>query len=220
MREIRRRGARWASASGRVGRAPGPSPAAAARRRGAAATALPLLLLGLVLTACSTGANAVDATSGGSFGFVQQASGQDTVPVGDRKLAPTLVGPTLTDARLDVASLRGRVVVINFWASWCAPCRAETPQLVELAGKRPTVAFVGVDEKEDVSSARAFVRDFRVGYPSIVDKLGTLAAHWPVAPGLPSTFVLDKDGRIAARFTGGVVTDDLTPVLDRLAVET
>jgi hypothetical protein len=90
---------------------------------------------------------------------------------------------------------------------------------VDLARSRPEVAFVGVNEKDNVSGAKAFIRDFGVTYPSVIDKIGTLAARWPVAPGLPSTFALDPAGRIAARFTGGVGTDDLAPVLTRLQAE-
>jgi hypothetical protein len=90
---------------------------------------------------------------------------------------------------------------------------------VDLARSRPEVAFVGVNEKDNVSGAKAFVRNFGVTYPSVIDKIGKLAARWPVAPGLPATFALDPAGRIAARFTGGVVTDNLAPVLARLQAE-
>lgn len=176
-------------------------------------------MLGVGLVGCSTDANTVDATGGDGYGFVQQAPGEDFAAPADRSPAPATAGETLDGDQLDLASLRGRVVVVNFWASWCAPCRAETPGLVELAADNPDVSFVGINEKDNLSGARAFARDFEVTYPSIVDRLGTLAAGWPVAPGLPSTFVLDPEGRIAARFTGGVLPDELVPVLDRLRAE-
>ncbi|MCM3922662.1 TlpA family protein disulfide reductase [Frankia sp. AiPs1] len=186
------------------------------RRVGLAAVAVSVA--GLV-AACSGGGGTVDATGGGGFNFVQQSAGKDFVPAADRHEAPKLAGKNLDGAAFDVASLRGKIVVVNFWASWCAPCRAETPGLVQLSKANPTVAFLGVNEK-DPSGARAFVRDNGVTYPSIVDRLGTLAAGWPVAPGLPSTFVVDANGRIAARFTGPVVPeDDLKPVLTRLQAE-
>jgi len=176
--------------------------------------------VGLGLSGCSGRANSVDATGGGSFGFVQQAAGQDFVPAADRKPAPRLAGDTLSGDKLDVASLRGKPVVINFWASWCAPCREETPHLVQLAAKRPGVEFVGVNEKEQsVSPGLAFTRDHAVSYPSIFDKNGILAAGWPIALGLPSTVVLDAKGQVAARFTGAVSSDALAGVLDQLAAE-
>ena len=161
----------------------------------------------------------MDASAGGSYGFVQQAPGQEFVAVDDRSAAPVLGGTTLDGSALDLGSYLGRIVVVNFWASWCAPCRAETPDLVELAGEYPEVAFVGVNEKDSESAAKAFVRDFEVTYPSLVDKIGTLAARWPVPPGLPSTFVLDPEGQLAVRFTGGVLGDELRPVLDQLVAQ-
>lgn len=178
-----------------------------------------MLLAGGGLVACSANANSVDATGGGGYGFVQQAPGQDFVEPGKRREPPSMAGETLDGEQLDLASLRGRPVVLNFWASWCAPCRAETPGLVTLADENKDVAFVGVNVKDEPSSARAFDRDFKVTYPSIVDRVGTLAAGWPISIGLPSTVVLDGQGRLAARFTGGVVPEELTAVLGRLRTE-
>jgi thiol-disulfide isomerase/thioredoxin len=182
-------------------------------------TAAVTLTLGLGLAGCS-GSNSVDQTAGGGFGFVQQSIGKDFVAASHRRTAPALSGPTVSGGTLDLASLRGHIVVVNFWASWCSPCRAETPQLVALAKADPSISIVGVNEKDDTSAARAFIRDHQVGYPSIIDRIGTLAARWPVPPALPSTFVLDTSGRLAARFTGGVVESDLTPVIARLRAET
>ncbi|WP_423748031.1 TlpA family protein disulfide reductase [Frankia canadensis] len=190
----------------------------ARRWRRLTGAALAVTLAG-VLAACSTSGNTASATGGDGYGFVQQRAGQDFVPADRRHAAPELSGKNLDGAPLSVTSFRGKVVVVNFWASWCAPCRAETPGLATLAKQNPSVAFLGVNEKDSPASAKAFARDFGTPYPSIIDKLGTLAAGWPVAPGLPSTFVLDPDGRIAARFTGGVLPEDLTPVLARLRAE-
>ncbi|MCK9874771.1 TlpA family protein disulfide reductase [Frankia sp. AgPm24] len=181
--------------------------------------ALVMALVG-VLAACSAHGNATDATGGDGYGFVQQSAGTDYVSVGNRHAAPRLSGKDLDGKPIDLASLRGKAVVVNFWASWCAPCRAESPGLAKLARQERSVAFLGVNEKDGTSSAKAFARDFDMPYPSVVDRLGTLAAGWPVAPGLPSTFVLDADGRIAARFTGGVLPEELAPVLTRLQAET
>jgi thiol-disulfide isomerase/thioredoxin len=183
-----------------------------------AALALALTLV-VALAGCSGRQDNVDQ-AGDGFGFVQQSATQDFVPLAKRKAAPDLTGPTLTSGRLDLDHFTGRITVVNFWASWCSPCRAETPGLVSLASTDTDVAFVGINEKDSVSAAKAFARDYKVTYPSIVDKIGTLAARWPVPPGLPSTFVLDRQGRLAARFTGGVLPSDLTGVLTKLRAET
>ncbi|SBW28708.1 alkyl hydroperoxide reductase [Candidatus Protofrankia californiensis] len=174
----------------------------------------------LATAACSSGTDSVDQAAGGGFGFVQQAPNSEFVPVGSRKPAPDLTGPTVAGPDLSLVHFRGKIAVVNFWASWCAPCRAETPGLIRMAADNPEVAFVGVNEKDNLSAARAFIRDNGVTYPSVVDRIGTLAARWPVPPGLPSTFVLDAEGRLAARFTGGVLPDELVPVLARLRAET
>jgi thiol-disulfide isomerase/thioredoxin len=173
----------------------------------------------MALAGCSGRQDSVDQSANG-FGFVQQSATQAFVPVVKRRTAPDIGGQSLAGSRLDLGDFSGRVTVVNFWASWCAPCRAETPGLVTLAGQDHDVAFVGVNEKDSVSAAKAFARDYKVTYPSIVDKIGTLAARWPIPPGLPSTFVLDRQGRLAARFTGGVLPADLTTVLTKLRAET
>ncbi|HJU01277.1 MAG TPA: TlpA disulfide reductase family protein [Actinomycetes bacterium] len=90
---------------------------------------------------------------------------------------------------------RGSVLVVNFWASWCVPCRAEQPELNKVAAayRGRGVALVGVDVNDQVDSARAYTREFAVAYPSLVDPQGELAARSGV-PGLPTTIVLDRDG--------------------------
>ncbi|MCL9794489.1 TlpA family protein disulfide reductase [Frankia sp. AgKG'84/4] len=176
-----------------------------------------LVLLGL--SGCSVGSETADASAGTTADSGQSGTGQNLSPQGHRKPVPALAGTTLAGKHADLASLRGRVTVVNFWASWCPPCRAETPVLVKAAQDNPTVAFLGVDEKESASAAQAFVRSFAVPYPSIVDRLGTLTARWPSIPALPVTFVVDADGDIAARFAGGVTSDSLGAVLDSLATE-
>ncbi len=190
------------------------------RKRASLVVTGALCVLACVVAGCSGGSDSVDQAAGGGFGFVQQAPNSDFVPIEKRVPAPNLAGPTVAGPDLDLAGFRGRILVVNFWASWCAPCRAETPGLVKMAADNPQVAFVGVNEKDTLSAAKAFIRDNGVIYPSIVDRIGTLAARWPVPPGLPSTFVLDGKGQLAARFTGGVLADELMPVLTRLQAQT
>ncbi|OHV43979.1 hypothetical protein BBK14_10290 [Parafrankia soli] len=180
------------------------------------------LVVGLGASGCSIGADAADDAADDSADgrwAVRSADDQDLTPPGERKPSPVMTGQTLTGENLELSSLRGRIVVVNFWASWCPPCQAETPALVMLAGRYPQVAFVGVNEKESATVAQGFVRHNEVAYPNIIDRDGTLAARWPGVPGLPTTFVLDARGRIATRVVGGVTAESLGGLLDRLAVE-
>ena len=133
--------------------------------------------------------------------------GTETVTADAREPAPAIAGTTLDGEQLDVADLRGRVVVLNSWASWCAPCRDEVPDFVSLAeGANPDdVAVVGLNVTDDPFAAQSFVDEFGVPYPSIVDEDGAILRTIPGVPpsSLPSTVILDREGRIAARIVGG-----------------
>jgi thiol-disulfide isomerase/thioredoxin len=113
------------------------------------------------------------------------------------------------------------VVVVNFWASWCAPCRAESPVLESVSQQTSIhgVTFVGVNEKDSRSAAKTFTRDQGVSYPSVFDPDGSLAANWPSAAGLPYTFILDRNGRIAVRIIGGVTQQQLATTVLQVAGE-
>jgi thiol-disulfide isomerase/thioredoxin len=130
---------------------------------------------------------------------------------------PVIAGTTLDGDRLDVADLRGRIVVVNSWASWCGPCREETPAFVELSkGVDPDdVAVVGLNVTDDEAAARAFVEEFGMPYPSIVDAEGDILATIPGVPpsSLPSTVILDREGRIAARVIGATDALELATLI-------
>jgi thiol-disulfide isomerase/thioredoxin len=137
-------------------------------------------------------------------------------------LAP-LRGETLGGKPLNVADFNGKVVVLNFWASWCNPCRAEGPVLREAAIEtgQSGVQFVGVNFKNDRAAALAFERKMAPGYPSLYDQPGTsllrLRKFAPSSP--PTTLLLDREGRFAGRFTGAVRLSELLDAVRRLAQE-
>lgn len=114
------------------------------------------------------------------------------------------------DGSVSTAELRGRPVVLNFWASWCPPCRTETPTLQRgWTNARPTgVVFMGVNMQDISSDARAFVRELNVTYPNLRDRGGDTARAWGVTA-LPETFFLRPDGRVVAHVIGEISATQL-----------
>jgi cytochrome c biogenesis protein CcmG/thiol:disulfide interchange protein DsbE len=124
--------------------------------------------------------------------------------------APALaLGRLDRPGRLTLASLRGKVVAVNFWASWCGPCRDEAPFLERTWLSNRTRGFVvlGVDANDAAGDARRFMRKHGVTYPVVHDAHGSTLGHWGV-PGLPTTFVVDRGGRVVAKVIGGLRVGD------------
>jgi len=155
----------------------------------------------------------VVACTGGPGGSVPVAGGN----AGPGDPAPALAGTTLDGAVFDLASLRGRPVIVNFWASWCVPCRDEFPLFRdELAlHEADGLALVGVVFKDDDAAARAFLDAFGAAWPSVSDPDGTLARGWRVAAP-PQTYFIGRDGVIRSRQIGQVVKADFERQLDAI----
>ena len=138
-----------------------------------------------------------------------------------RPAARAVGGELLDGGAYEVTRDRGKVVVVNFWGSWCNPCRAEADDLEKTfqATKAKGVSFVGVNIRDDKDSARAFERG-RVTYPSVFDPDSKVALKFEVAlTSPPWTLVLDRQGRIAAALRRAVVQTELQPIVERLAAE-
>jgi peroxiredoxin len=169
------------------------------------------------LAGCSTGKGAVDVNNGGQFRFVAGTPAGEVIAPAKRATAPTFSGTLLDGTPFSSARLAGHPAVINFWGSWCAPCRVETPEFqqvyAELQGQG--VQFLGVDVKEDRQFAAAFVADKDITFPSLHDPRGEVALAFRDYPAnaIPSTIVLDERGRVAAVYTATVRQDDLRKVL-------
>lgn len=139
-----------------------------------------------------------------------------------RHKAPAVEGQTLDGGTAALAP--GKVYVLNFWASWCAPCRAEAPVLKEIAAdtKAKGVEFLGVNFKDLKASAQAYDRAAQPGYPSIYDQSGKVLLQFQgtVPPAaIPSTLIIDGQGRIAARALGAVKYDDLLGAVTKVTDE-
>jgi thiol-disulfide isomerase/thioredoxin len=148
---------------------------------------LPLLVL-LLLTGCNLQQDA------GSHGAVA-AAGTAAAPVS---------GPTTDGGTFAASRTQGRVTVIDFWGSWCGPCRAEQPEINRLVTRYAPrgVVFVGVDMRDDAASANTYRSDFHVTYPSIADS-GDVAAAYDV-PAPPELVIVDRSGHIVDELLGTV----------------
>ncbi|CCH15391.1 TlpA family protein disulfide reductase [Micromonospora lupini] len=139
----------------------------------------------------------------------------------ERSKTPKVTGELLTGGQYDVSQARGQVVVVNFWGSWCAPCRAEADDLEATyqATKASGVTFLGVNVQDSRDKAIAFEQG-RATYPSIFDPSSRQALNFDIPPNTtPATVVLDRDGRIAVVIRRAVTQDELKPIVERIAGE-
>lgn len=185
------------------------------RMAAAAAVALTLLLAG-----CGSSGDAVEAA--GDSGFVAGDGSIVILQDDQRPPAPDLVGETLDGGTFRLSDHLGEAVVLNVWASWCAPCRAEAPALAALAEEFEGrgVQFAGLDTRDSDVSARAFVDRFGIPYPNVIDRDGRLQLLFSDSlppQAIPSTLVIDPQGRVAARALGKVSESSLRGILEQLA---
>lgn len=181
------------------------------------------LMIAAALAGCSGGSasNASTATeSSGDFDFAGNTPLGEVIPAAERESAPTFTGELLDGTAFESAALAGDIVVLNFWGSWCAPCRVETPefQAVYADVADSGVEFLGVDVKDNRQMAQAFVESVGAEYPSLFDPRGEVAMAFRGFPAnvVPSTILIDRAGRVAAVYVAVVPEDDLRRAIDQL----
>lgn len=199
-----------------------PVRSSAAAMRAVLRVAVPAVLMPVLLAGCA-GSQAGGGPGGSDNRFVAGDGAAQLIKAADRKSAPAAAGSALDGRPLDLAGLRGKVVVVNFWASWCAPCRGEAPTLARLHAQHRAngVEFVGIDIRDSRDPARAMERNFKIGYPSLFDADGRLTLAFKDVPpnAIPSTLVLDRQGRVAARIIGATTYSGLNPMIQQIAAE-
>ena len=176
-----------------------------------------------VLAVLLAGALAVTLLTQGKDTASAKTDGTVEYQPGHRPLAPDISATSLTGATINLSSYRGKTVVLNFWGSWCPPCRAEAPTLAVLSQQYSSkgVAFVGDDVGDTPSNALAFTRSVDISYPSISDPSYLIVQKFSqVAPvsDTPTTVVIDKTGHVAGMVLGEVSYGELTTLLRNAAV--
>ncbi|MGB7094698.1 MAG: TlpA disulfide reductase family protein [Anaerolineales bacterium] len=135
------------------------------------------------------------------------------IAVGD--LAPDFTGTTVDGQAITLSELSGKLVVVNVFASWCGPCRAETPHLVEVYNQidRDRVEFIGLNLQETPKAVESFKDEFSIDYPLVLDEGGGITdIYRPI--GLPTTWFIDQDGIIRFSFSGPMTKESLQVILE------
>ncbi|PZR51885.1 TlpA family protein disulfide reductase [Xylanimonas oleitrophica] len=175
----------------------------------------------MLVAGCAQDSGAGDVVN---QGFVSGDGSVQQWDVGDRKDPVTVTGTAFDGAEIDTSDWAGDVVVINTWYAACPPCRAEAPDLVNLANERAEdgVRVLGINTTDDAGAAQAFERTFQVPYPSIDDRRGQAVARLSgVVPlqAVPTTVVLDREHRPAARVIGLAEGSTLQAIVDDVLAE-
>lgn len=171
------------------------------------------ILMAFVLAGCSGG-----GTSSSQESFVAGNGIVTLIKSQDRIDAPVLEGMTLSGTNYSHVS--GRITVVNVWASWCAPCRAEIPALIALSKKYKETVFIGILTRDNPPTAEAFQRRFKIPYPTLIDDSiligfkGSLAAN-----AIPTTVVMDRNGKVAGRISGAITVASLSKLIETVSNE-
>jgi thiol-disulfide isomerase/thioredoxin len=169
----------------------------------------------LLLTGCGSAPTA-------DGGYVSGDGSLTRIEPARRTAAPVLKGTELDGKPLDSSAYAGKIIVYNVWGSWCAPCRKEAPALAAAAKRTAgTAQFLGINTRDlDPGPARAFVRTQGLGFPSFYDPQGELLLKFgsQLSPNaIPTTIVVDAQGRLAARVLGEVTETTIVGLVTEIS---
>jgi thiol-disulfide isomerase/thioredoxin len=174
----------------------------------------------LVGIAGCSGTGQTGQSVAGSSGFQSGNHQFHYWSVGQRKTVGNVTGTTVAGTSLDLASYRGKYVVVNFWSEHCVPCHGEEPYFESLAKSEAShgVQFVGIDERDNLADARTFEQQYGVTYPSLFDQHDNYILDFPgaVPSTTPFTIIIDPDGGIAARATDSMDYTTLRAFISRV----
>jgi len=167
----------------------------------------------LLLTGCSNG-----GASKAQESFIAGSGAVTKLKAGSRLDAPAISGMNLNGNTFTFT--KGKVAVINVWASWCSPCRAEEPTLSALSRKYSDVQFIGILTRDNPVNAEAFARKRGTPYPTLIDDSILIGFRKSLpANAIPTTVVIDRQGRVAARISGGVTVASLSQLIEEVSAE-
>ena len=167
----------------------------------------------LLLSGCAT-----SGTSKAEESFIAGSGAVTLIKESSRQAAPKISGMTLSGKNYTFEG--GKIAVVNVWASWCSPCRAEEPTLSALSKKYSDVAFIGILTRDNPVNAEAFARQRGIPYPTIIDDsiLVGFSKSLP-ANAIPTTLVIDRNGGVAARISGAVTVASLSKIIEDVSAE-
>ncbi|MFM1986802.1 MAG: Thiol-disulfide oxidoreductase ResA [Actinomycetota bacterium] len=165
------------------------------------------LLSFFLLTACASPNASIQ--NSGDAGFISGDGSATFLKVEERESAPKLQATSFNGETIDLNSYKNKVIVLNVWGSWCAPCRKEAKEIQDLylKNKSSGVEFIGINIRDSKVSAEKFISNFEITYPNIYDRDGVLLLGFKdslPANAIPSTVLIDKNGLVAARQLGPI----------------
>jgi peroxiredoxin len=178
------------------------------------------LSLALALVACGGGEDPEQSSSSSSATTSGPIPGKvrDVEP----EPVPDLTLETMDGESIDLQAQKGRVLLVNFWATWCAPCREEIPDLKALHSslKEEGLTVIGIAlDRQGREVVAPFAKKLEINYPIIIDNEGSAEAAFGPIPGLPTTIIVTPDGQMTKRVVGIFPTDEMKPTLQKMLDE-